>query len=162
MTSHPANHAKISAKVLGIRLPLQDKTLLLPYSMVAEVASLSLRPQSGGCLGHTEWRGVHIPVFSLERGCGSKAEILAGRVRVAVLYGVINPEKRPYYALALSGMPRTETILPAQLVALPADEARDACRLLGTAVILADETVYIPHALELEAWLDEAEAVADI
>jgi hypothetical protein len=162
MTNHHEHQTRVSAKVLGIRLPLQDMTLLLPYSMVAEVATLSLRPQSGGCLGLVEWRGVQIPVFSLERGCGSKIEILAGRVRVAVLYGVSNPEKRPYYALALSGMPHTETIVPAQLVALPVDEAQDACRLLGTAAILADETVYIPHALELEAWLDEAEAVADI
>jgi chemosensory pili system protein ChpC len=158
MTSHQASQAK----VLGIRLPLTDKTVLLPYSMVAEVASLSLRPQSGGCLGLVEWRGVRIPVFSLERGCGTKVEILAGRVRVAVLYGVGNPEKRPYYALVLSGMPRTETIVPAQLAALPADEIQNECRILGTGAVLAEETVYIPHALELEAWLDEAEARADI
>ena len=41
-------------KVLSIRLPLEGKTVLLPYSLVAEVASLSLRPKEGSFLGAVE------------------------------------------------------------------------------------------------------------
>ncbi|HES75413.1 MAG TPA: hypothetical protein ENO09_00230 [bacterium] len=145
------------AKVLTIRLPLQDKVLLLPYSMVAEVASLSLRPQDGGFLGSVEWRGVRIPVFSLERGCGQSADILAGRVRLAVLYGVSDPSRRPYYALVLAGMPRTEPVTAAQLATPDETEAQEACALLGVQALLGDETVFMPNILELEAWMDSVE-----
>jgi chemosensory pili system protein ChpC len=146
------------AKVLGIRLPLQDKTLLLPYSMVAEVASLSLRTQEGGFLGAVEWRGVRIPVFSLERACGQNVDILAGRVRLAVLYGVSDPSKRPYYALALTGMPRTESIASAQLTTVENTEDMDACALLGVPALLGGELVFLPKIQELEAWMDSVES----
>jgi len=145
------------AKVLAIRLPLQDKTLLLPYSMVAEVASLSLRTQDGAFLGGVEWRGVRIPVFSLERACGQNVDILAGRVRLAVLYGVTDPSKRPYYALVLAGMPRTESVMSAQLSADDGMNAHDACALLGRAASLGGDLVFMPNIQELESWMDSVE-----
>ena len=150
------------SKVLSIRLPLQGHTLLLPYSMVAEVASLSLRPQEGGFLGDVEWRGVRIPVFSLERACAQSVDILAGRVRLAVLYGVSDPAKRPYYALILAGMPHTETVTPSSLIApdeadAQGADAQEACALLGVPAMLGDEIVVMPNIQELEAWMDRVE-----
>ena len=145
------------SKVLSIRLPLQGHTLLLPYSMVAEVASLSLRPQEGGFLGDVEWRGVRIPVFSLERACAQSVDILAGRVRLAVLYGVSDPAKRPYYALILAGMPHTETVTPSLLIAPDEADAQGACALLGVPAMLGDEIVFMPNIQELEAWMDRVE-----
>ncbi len=141
------------AKILGIRLPLHDKTLLLPYSMVAEVSSLSLRAQAGAFIGTVEWRGVHVPVFSLERACGQSVEILSGRVRLAVLYGVTDPSKRPYYALMLAGMPHTESIMPTQLTTSDRPESLEACALLGTPALLGGEQVFMPNIQELEAWM---------
>lgn len=140
--------------VLAIRLPLQDKALLLPYSMVAEVASLSLRTQDGAYLGSVEWRGVRIPVFSLERACGQDVDILAGRVRLAVLYGVTDPSKRPYYALVLAGMPRTESIMSTQLTTPEETGVEEACALLGVPALLGGECVFMPKIQELEAWMD--------
>jgi len=145
------------AKVLAIRLPLQDRTLLLPYSMVAEVASLSLRTQDGAFLGNTEWRGVRIPVFSLERACSQNVDIIAGRVRVAVLYGVSDPSKRPYYALVLAGMPRTETIISPQLSADAGTNEDNACAPLVRSALLGGEQVFIPNIQELESWMDSVE-----
>ena len=148
------------AKILSIRLPLQDKTLLLPYSMVAEVASLSLRTQDGAFLGSVEWRGVRVPVFSLERACGQDVDILAGRVRLAVLYGVSDPAKRPYYALVLAGMPRTESIMSTQLTTLDETVSQEECALLGMPALLGGERVFMPHIQELEAWMDSVETHA--
>ncbi len=145
-------------KVLAIRLPLQGSTLVLPYSLVAEVATLSLRPMAGGYLGMVEWRGVRIPVFSLERGCGESVEILAGRVRLAVLYGVKDPARRPYYALTLSGMPHTESVTQAQLLAPTEGVAESACGLLGMSARLGSDAVFIPNIDELETWMDAVEA----
>jgi len=147
-------------KVLAIRLPLQDKTLLLPYSMVAEIASLSLRTQDGAYLGSVEWRGVRIPVFSLERACGQDVDILAGRVRLAVLYGVIDPSKRPYYALVLAGMPHTESVMPTQLITPEETGGDEACALLGMPAMLGGERLFMPNIQELEAWMDRVETHA--
>ena len=144
-------------KVLSIRLPLQNKTLLLPYSLVAEVATLSLRPKDGAFLGTVEWRGVRIPVFSLERGCGENADILAGRVRLAVLYGVKDTAKRPYYAMTLAGMPHTESLTSNQLPAVTEGLPEGLCPLLGMPTSLRDEVVFVPDVLELEAWMDSIE-----
>lgn len=145
------------SKVLSIRLPLQDKALLLPYSMVAEVASLSLRPQEGGFLGDVEWRGVRIPVFSLERACNQSVDILAGRVRLVVLYGVSDPAKRPYYAVLLAGMPYTETVTASALTEVSETDEQEACALLGVPAMLGDEMVFMPNIQELEAWMDRVE-----
>ena len=145
------------AKILAIRLPLQDHTLLLPYSMVAEVASLSLRTQKGGFLGGVEWRGVRVPVFSLERACGQDVDILAGRVRLVVLYGVSDPSKRPYYALVLTGMPHTESISSAQLSVVDDAQSQNVCALLGVPTLLNGEVVFMPNIQALEAWMDSVE-----
>ncbi|MDD2893048.1 MAG: hypothetical protein PHF20_03870 [Halothiobacillaceae bacterium] len=155
--THGVGDTISQAKVLAIRLPLQDKTLLLPYSMVAEVASLSLRPQEGGFVGNVEWRGVHIPVFSLERGCGQSMDILAGRVRLAVLFGVSDTANRPYYALVLSGMPRTESITSTQLKPVDEAESQGACALFGQPAIFGGELLFMPNIQELEAWMDSVE-----
>ncbi|MEW5839059.1 MAG: hypothetical protein AB1717_09530 [Pseudomonadota bacterium] len=144
-------------KVLAIRLPIQDKTLLLPYSMVAEVATLSLRPKNGAFLGAVEWRGVRIPVFSIERGCGESVEILAGRVRLAVLYGVRDTAKRPYFALTLAGMPHTESLTSSQLLEATEGVPEGLCQLLGMPARLRDEAMFVPDMLELEAWMDSVE-----
>lgn len=145
------------AKIFSIRLPLQGKTLLLPYSMVAEVANLSLRTQDGAFLGSVEWRGVRVPVFSIERACGESVDIIAGRVRLAVLYGVSDPAKRPYYALVLAGMPRTESILSTQLTSLDKADSQESCALLGMPALLGGERVFMPKIQELEAWMDSVE-----
>jgi chemotaxis signal transduction protein len=158
--SQGVNASTGQAKVLAVRLPLQGKTLLLPYSMVAEVASLSLRTQDGAFLGSVEWRGVRIPVFSLERACGQNLDIIAGRVRLAVIYGLTDPTKRPYYALVLAGMPHTESIMPTQLTTPEETGAEDACALLGLPALLGDEIVFMPNIQDLEAWMDSVEMLA--
>ena len=145
------------SKVLSMRLPLQGHTLLMPYAMVAEVVNLSLRPHEDSFLGEVEWRGVHIPVFSLERACNQTEDIIAGRVRLAVLYGVSDPAKRPYYALLLAGMPHTETVTPSTLIALDEADTHEACALLGVPAMLGDEIVFMPNIQELEAWMDRVE-----
>ena len=155
MSERVIDTGSTQGKVLSIRLPIRDKTLLFPYSMVAEVSNLSLRPADGAFLGRVEWRGVRVPVFSLERGCGQTADVLAGRVRLAVLYGTKDPASRPYFALVLSGMPRTGSVSAAQLLA--AEVGQDSCELIGIPATLEGETVYLPDVQVMETWMDSVE-----
>lgn len=137
-------------RILCARLPLQGLSLLVPYACVAEIVNLSLRSNVGAFLGEVDWRGVRIPVLSLERACGREIDIPRGRVRLAVLYGLRDKERLPYYAIVLDGAPRTESI-QADLL----EEAKDGqCSLLDMAIGMAGQTHHVPNLEAIEGWLD--------
>ncbi|MGK0674500.1 MAG: chemotaxis protein CheW [Halothiobacillaceae bacterium] len=136
--------------VLCVRLPLQGASLLLPYACVAEIVNMSLRGNVGAFLGEVDWRGVRIPVLSLERACGRNVEVPRGRVRLAVLYGLRDTESLPYYAIVLDGAPRTESVRPDML---EEGQASD-CGLLGSRVTRGGQTYHIPDLEAIEAWLE--------
>lgn len=144
-------------QILCVRLPLRGMSLLLPYACVAEIVSLSLRPEDSAILGEVDWRGIRVPVLSLERACGNPIDVPRGRVRLAVLYGLRERERLPYYAVLLTGVPRTESLRAEQL-----QEQADAegCALLGMGAEVGGQTVHIPDLQALEAWLDQARASA--
>lgn len=137
-------------RILCARLPLQGVNLLVPYACVAEIVNLSLRRNVGAFLGEVDWRGVRIPVLSLERACGREVEVPGGRVRLVVLYGLRDKESLPYYAIVLDGAPRTESV---QAERLEEGQASD-CRLLGSGVMMGGQTYHIPDLEAIEVWLE--------
>jgi len=140
-------------KVMCVRLPLQGVNLLIPYACVAEVVSLMLRPRDGAYLGEVEWRGLNVPVVSLERGCDKPIDVPRGRVRLAVLYGLHDPARLPYYAVLLNGVPRTEGITSEQLESM----VEGGCKLLGLGVKQEGQTVFVPDLEGVESWLQAAQ-----
>ncbi|MDM7322650.1 MAG: chemotaxis protein CheW [Gammaproteobacteria bacterium] len=136
--------------ILCVRLPLQGVSLLVPYACVAEIVNLSLRNHVGAFLGEVDWRGVRIPVLSLERACGWEVEVPRGRVRLVVLYGLRDKESLPYYAIVLDGVPRTESV---QAERLKEGQASD-CGLLGSEVMMGGQTYHIPDLEAIEVWLE--------
>lgn len=139
-------------QVRCVRLPLQGVSLLLPYACVAEIASLSLRAGPGACLGVAEWRGLRVPVVSLDRGCNMAVDVPRGRIRIAVLYGLRDPVRRPYYAIMLHGVPRTESLAAGQLE----DAGEAGCKLLGLGGRMEGQVVFVPDLEALEVWIDAA------
>ncbi|MEO1751719.1 chemotaxis protein CheW [Thiofaba sp. EF100] len=137
-------------RILCARLPLQGVSLLVPYACVAEIVNLSLRSNVGAFLGEVDWRGVRIPVLSLERACGREVEVPRGRVRLVVLYGLRDKESLPYYAIVLDGAPRTESV---QAERLEEGQAGD-CGLLGSGVRMGGQTYHIPDLEAIELWLE--------
>ena len=108
-----------TSKVLAnIVLPLSDAALLVPNTTVAEVVmagGLSSAISSSFILGTLLWREQNIPVFSFEGlRDGQLPKDLKIR-HVAVLYGISNREKLPFFALALGGMPHIERLISADL-----------------------------------------------
>lgn len=140
------------ARILCARLPLQGLSLLVPYACVAEIVNLSLRSNVGAFLGEVEWRGVRIPVISLERACGREVEVPRGRVRLAVLYGLRDKDTIPYYAIVLDGAPRTESVQADRLE----DGQASACGLFGQGVTIEGQPYFIPDLEAIEVWLDGA------
>lgn len=104
------------APMRAVRLPTQliELELLIPYALVAEITDVSL-PEGSIHLGRSEatmvnWRGQRVPLVSLEAMNGESVPTIGRRVRCAVLYGTDPERALPYYALLLSGVPRSETV----------------------------------------------------
>ena len=106
-----------------IQLPLLNMQLLLPNAVVAEIISY-LRPERQGIdwlEGVMIWRGVSVPVISVEKMCQQDHVEPGVRSRIAVVYNLLNDDDMPYVGIILQDIPRAylaeEDRMPAQTVA---------------------------------------------
>ncbi len=135
------------APIRAVRLPTQltEIELLVPYSLIAEITDVSL-PEGSIRLGRSEaslvdWRGQRVPLVSLEAMNGESVPTIGRRVRCAVLYGTDPERALPYYALLLSGVPRSEQIERRQIESAGAQDNplwRDVVRIGGRLTAIPD------------------------
>ena len=99
-----------SGSVRCMLLPLSSFNLVIPNSAVAEIVSYSLPRALPDCSewfpGVVLWRGVYVPVVSLEEMCSIDTAMVSPRSRIAVIY---NPEKDaelPYVGIHIQDIPR--------------------------------------------------------
>lgn len=99
-----------SGSVRCMLLPLSSINLLIPNSAVAEIIGYStprsLADSSAWFPGVVSWRGVYVPVVSLEEMCSLDGAIIGARSRIAIIY---NPEKDaelPYLGVHIQDIPR--------------------------------------------------------
>ncbi|KTG16852.1 MULTISPECIES: chemotaxis protein CheW [unclassified Guyparkeria] len=139
-----------------VRLPTQltEIELLVPYSLIAEITDVSL-PDGSIHLGRNEativnWRGQRVPLVSLEAMNGESVPTIGRRVRCAVLYGT-NPERAlPYFAVLLSGVPRSEQVVRGQAEGSSAQDNP----LWRAVVQLGGRMTAIPDIREIEERID--------
>ena len=91
-------------------LPLSAAHLVVPNSAVAEIIGYStpmaLPDTSDWFLGVVLWRGVYIPVVSVEEMCQIGSVHIGARARIGIVY---NPEKdpeMPYLGIHMQDIPR--------------------------------------------------------
>ncbi len=91
-------------------LPLSSVNLVIPNAAVAEIIGYStprsLPDSSAWFPGVVLWRGVYVPVISLEEMCSLDSAIIGARSRIAIIY---NPEKDtelPYLGVHIQDIPR--------------------------------------------------------
>ncbi|MCP4492460.1 MAG: chemotaxis protein CheW [Gammaproteobacteria bacterium] len=91
-------------------LPMSSINLVVPNSAVAEIIGFSkpqrLEDSSDWFLGMVLWRGVYVPVISIEQLCAVDALHVGSRSRIGIIY---NPEKDdilPYIGLHMQDIPR--------------------------------------------------------
>lgn len=99
-----------STSVRCMLLPLNGLNLLVPNSAVAEIIGYStpraLPGSSDWFQGVVLWRGVYVPVVSVERLCEMATAEVRPRARIAIIY---NPEKDadlPYLGIHIQDIPR--------------------------------------------------------
>ena len=91
-------------------LPLTSLNLLVPNSAVAEIIGYSTPRALADCsdwfAGVVLWRGVFVPVVTVEQMCNIATAGLSPRGRIAIIY---NPEKDPelpYLGIHMQDIPR--------------------------------------------------------
>ncbi len=90
-------------------LPLNNTSLLVPNTMVAEVIDYRATEAAGQTpewlTGLLSWRGRSVPVISFERLVGRQTSLL-NEGRRYVICNTVNPESRiPFIALEVQGIP---------------------------------------------------------
>jgi chemosensory pili system protein ChpC len=90
-------------------LPLVGGGLLVPSAAVAEIIVVptveSLDDAPGWLTGLVNWRGVRLPLLSVEAALGSDKVALSARGRVAVLHALDDSTRVPFYAIGIQRLP---------------------------------------------------------
>lgn len=129
-----------------MQLPLLDMSLLLPNSAVAEIIGY-FAPEEGNegsdwYDGKITWRGVIVPIVSVEKMCQSASAAPGPRSRIAVLYDLTGDEDMPYFGIILQDIPRAYLAEAERLI--DSNIALD-CEYLITPADAMIDRLYIPN-----------------
>jgi len=130
-----------------IQLPLVDLQLLLPNSVVAEIIAYS-RPELPGndwYDGLLAWRGISVPVISVEGMCQRVEREPGVRSRIAIIYNLSRDDEMPYIGIILQDIPRAYLAEEERMPALPVSAE---CEFLISRADMMLEQLVIP---DLEA-----------
>ncbi|MEM7406740.1 MAG: chemotaxis protein CheW [Pseudomonadota bacterium] len=134
-------------------LPLSDRGLLVPSTGVAEIVGMSPpRPIDAAppwLLGYMSWRGVDIPLLSVESALGDEAPPVGVRNRVAVMYALRDDLQPGFYGVVIQRLP---TVVLASERNLETGDA-DASQWIDGAVDLEVGRGLVPGFAYLEGQL---------
>ncbi len=141
-----------SKELRGILLPVGSHNLLLPNAAVAELIGYQ-EPEAEAdrpdwWLGRIEWRGMRIPVISLEQAMGRDAPKRSQRVRIAVVNSLNGNPELPYIGLLTIGISRLARVSVVNLELDPGG-AVDTPLVLES-VKLGEQLAWIPDLDQLE------------
>lgn len=105
--------------VSSLLVPVQNKSLLVPNVVIAEVVSAQ-QVQSASdtppwCIGWVEWRGERLPVLSFEIANSQVKGRDSHESRLAIINSVNAGAKRRFFALLVQGIPRMIKLSDAEI-----------------------------------------------
>jgi chemosensory pili system protein ChpC len=119
--------------VYSLMIPTVDSNILLPNASIAEIVPFSnveLYSESDGkpnwYLGHLLWRGLDIPLVSIDIIQGVTDPQADKRSRVAVAHTLNSNRELPYIAMVVQGIPRLSHVTQDNIVLLSEKETSDA------------------------------------
>lgn len=140
------------ADLVTLQLPVRGRSLLVPNVSVAEIMripELETRENlPGWFLGMTPWRGLSIPLISFEAINDDPFAISSVDRRAAVLNGLLDRERLPFYGVLTQGAPRMQRLAPTEIVAVEGASRGPAESMVVNA---SGEEVAIPDL----AWLEK-------
>jgi len=103
-----------------VLVPTRAMTLLVPSTAVAEVVGFAdlklLSGASGSLLGVFEWRGIRLPLLSVEALFGEQAPVADQRAKVVVFYPLPGQRRSDFFAVLASADPHSRVVSAEQLV----------------------------------------------
>lgn len=97
-------------QVAGLLIPMVGRPMILPNVAVAEIVPWKRPTRKDNAappwlLGRIEWRGLQVPLISLELMNNVELDDAQQGSRIAVVNGV-GKTKLPFYAISIQGIPR--------------------------------------------------------
>lgn len=146
--------ANIPEQIASLLIPMIGKPLLLPNVSVAEIVSWEQPEKEEGSpdwmLGNVEWRGISLPVVSLELMNNSEITDAAMGERLAVVNG-IGEMNQSFYAISVQGIPRLVRVFPEELGGQ--EDAIDD-KAYDMTVMVSGERAVIPDLVTVERELN--------
>jgi chemosensory pili system protein ChpC len=135
-----------SDTVRSLLMPITWGSLLLPSAAVAEVVAYHHHtPLDEGppwLMGRFSWRGLTLPLVSLEAVMGTARPPLLPGPRVAILNAVTASPTLPFYALNIQGIPHLVQAGHGTVVAAETDRRRPGVALyvqvMGQSAVIPD------------------------
>ena len=147
-------------EIYSLMIPTIDSNILLPNTNVAEVVPFSNVELFGESnnkpswfLGHVLWRGINIPLVSLDIIKGDKNPQANKRSRVAIVHTLNSNRDLPYLALVVQGIPRLSHVRNDNITFIQDDTLSKAEKMR---VEIESVVASIPDLDQLESMIIEA------
>ncbi len=144
-------------------LSLHGERVILPNTAVAEIIPY-IKPEAltetigtnapDWLLGMIAWRGISVPLISIETIFGGSYEQQSKRSSIAIINAVGDAAGVPYFAIVTQGIPRLLQVSAATLSAI--DETGDDNKAIACHVVFDGDVAIIPDMDEIEAMLKNA------
>jgi chemosensory pili system protein ChpC len=146
-------HTTSAAEIATLLVSMTNNQVILPNVTVAEIISFKApRPRASApawYLGTLEWRSTVIPVISFEDANAESIDISGNDSRIAIINGVGENKRMPFYAIVVQGIPRLMHISEEDMTVL--DDKSGPATLMT--VVIDDEKAIIPDLEHLETLL---------
>ena len=132
-------------------LPMIGHSLLLPTNSVAEMSAVTplrtLENVPEWMLGYYSWRGIEVPVVSIESINGEAKHPLNPQGRIAVLNNTGVDPKLPFVAIHTQGIPRMTRVAENDI----SEHAKQRRAFDLMAVKVGLEEFFLPNITAIEA-----------
>jgi len=108
-------------------VPSDPGFLVIPSAAVAEIVPLAFNEDTadGNLLGHMAWRGVQVPVYSMEGLAGLDVPVFGKRSKAFVFFPWKGMEKDLFFAIAIMHEPRPRLLTDEDIKASDDDQSKN-------------------------------------
>ena len=124
-----SNSTELNKEVYSLMIPTINSNILLPNLSVAEIvpySNVELFSESdkkpNWFLGNLMWRGMDIPLISIDVIEGAKDPQANKRSRVAIIHTLNANSDIPYLAIVVQGIPRLSHVSTSNIRFVSADD----------------------------------------
>ncbi len=128
-----ADSSNSNSEVYSLMIPTINSHILLPNLGVAEIVpynNVELFVQSDNkakwFLGYLLWRGMNIPLISVDIIGGAKDAQANKRSRIAVVHTLNGSHDTPYLAIVVQGIPRLSHVTAVNIRFIPSKNLVDS------------------------------------